>query len=283
MLIGIAGLFLRLAYFPYDVPLMMDSQAHFWYAIDTSILNQLPSGHTLVNTGWPSFLSIIFQLMDSNNFLDYHNMQRFVGIIFSVATIFPVYLLCSRYFKKTYSLLGATLFIFEPRLIENSLLGIPESMYVFLMALLLFLFLSNDFKKIYLSFAVVALLAIVRYEGLLMIIPISAVFFIRFRKQKKDLIKYIICISVFILILVPMAYLKSETMGQDGFVSHIGAGSHKFFHSKVQTTEEFIYLGSVNLIKYLGWVQIPSFIIFVPLGMIFIFKRFDYKKITIIL
>ena len=127
VLIGIAGLFLRLAYFPYDVPLMMDSQAHFWYAIDTSILNQLPSGHTLVNTGWPSFLSIIFQLMDSNNFLDYHNMQRFVGVGFSVATIFPVYLLCSMYFKKSYSLLGAALFVFEPKLILNSFLGTPES------------------------------------------------------------------------------------------------------------------------------------------------------------
>ena len=80
-----------------------------------------------------------------------------------------------------------------------------------------------------------------------------------------------------------MAYLKSETMGQDGFVSHIGAGSHKFFHSKVQTTEEFLYLGSVNLIKYAGWVQIPSFIIFVPLGIIFIFKSLDHKKIIIIL
>ena len=283
VLIALAGLFLRLVYFPYDVPLFNDSQGYFWYAIDMSMLNQLPPGHSLVNNGWPSFLSLIFQLMDSNNFLDYHNVQRFVGIIFSVATIFPVYLLCSRYFKKTYSLLGATLFIFEPKMIGSSFLGTPESMYIFLMAFLLFLFLSNDFKKIYLAFAIVALLAIVRYEGLLMIIPTSIVFFIRFRKQKKDLIKYIICISVFILILVPMAYLKSETMGQDGFVSHIGAGSHKFFHSKVQTTEEFIYLGSVNLIKYAGWVQIPSFIIFVPLGIIFIFKRLDYKKITIIL
>jgi len=283
VLIALAGLFLRLVYFPYDVPLFNDSQGYFWYAIDMSMLNQLPSGHSLVNNGWPSFLSLIFQQMDSSNFLDYHNMQRFVGVVFSVATIFPVYLLCSRYFKKTYSLLGATLFIFEPRLIGNSLLGTPESMYIFLMALLLFLFLSNDFKKIYLAFAIVALLAIVRYEGLLMIIPTSIVFFIRFRKQKKDLIKYIICISVFILILVPMAYLKNETMGQDGFVSHIGAGSHKFFHSKVQTTEEFLYLGSVNLIKYAGWVQIPSFIIFVPLGIIFIFKSLDYKKIIIIL
>ena len=220
VLIALAGLLLRLVYFPYDVPLFNDSQGYFWYAIDMSILNQLPPGHSIVNNGWPSFLSIIFQLMDSNNFLDYHNMQRFVGVVFSVATIFPVYLLCSRYFKKSYSLLGATLFIFEPRLIQNSFLGTPESIYIFLMASLLFLFLSNNFKKIYLAFAIVALLALVRYEGLLMIIPTSIVFFIRFRKQKKDLIKYIICISIFILIFCPMAYLRNETMGQDGFITH---------------------------------------------------------------
>jgi len=286
VLIALAGLFLRLVYFPYDVPLFNDSQAYFWYAIDMSMLNQLPPGHSLVNNGWPSFLSLIFQQMDSSNFLDYHNMQRFVGVVFSVATIFPVYFLCSMYFKKSYSLLGATLFIFEPRLIGNSLLGVPESMYVFLMASLLFLFLSNNFKKIYLAFAIVALLAIVRYEGLLMIIPTSIVFFIRFRKQKKDLIKYIICISVFILILVPMAYLKNETMGQDGFISHVSAGP-MYYQSSIQENSsalgDFLYLGSINLIKYAGWVQIPSFIIFIPLGIILIFKSIDYKKITIIL
>ena len=287
VLIGLTGLFLRLIYFPYDVPLMMDSQGYFWYAIDMSILNQLPSGHSIVNTGWPSFLSIIFQLMDSNNFLDYHNMQRFVGVAFSVATIFPVYLLCSMYFKKSYSLLGAALFVFEPRLIQNSFMGTAESMYIFLMALLLFLFLSNNFKKIYLAFGVMALLALVRYEGLLMIIPISIVFFIRFRKQKRDLIKYIICISIFILILVPVAYFKTETVGpgMDAF-SHISAGP-EYYQASIQNNSsalaDFLYLGSINLIKFLGWALIPSFIIFVPLGIIFIFKSLDYKKIIIIL
>jgi len=281
VLIGLAGLLLRLVYFPYDVPLFNDSQGYFWYAIDMSILNQLPPGHSIVNNGWPSFLSIIFQLMDSNYFLDYHNVQRFVGVAFSVATIFPVYFLCSRYFKKSYSLLGAALFVFEPRLIQNSFTGTPESMYVFLMALLLFLFLSNNFKKIYLAFAITGLLAIIRYEGLLMIIPISVVFFIRFRKQKKDLIKFIICISIFILILAPMAYLKNETMGQDGFVSHIAVGVD--IQSPIWTPADLLNPGSINLIKYVGWAQIPSFIIFVPLGIIFIFKSLDYKKITIIL
>ena len=286
-LIGFAGLFLRLVYFPYDVPLFNDSQGYFWYAIDMSILNQLPSGHSIVNIGWPSFLSIIFQTMDSNYFLDYHNMQRFVGTVFSVATIFPVYFLCSMYFKKSYSLLGAALFVFEPRLIQNSFAGTPESMYVFLMALLLFLFLSNNFKKVYLAFGILALLALVRYEGLLMIIPISIVFFIRFRKQKRDLIKYIICISIFILILVPVAYFKTETMGpgMDAF-SHISAGP-EYYQASIQNNSsalaDFLYLGSINLIKFLGWALIPSFIIFVPLGIIFIFKSLDYKKITIIL
>ena len=66
--LGISGLGIRLYFFPYDVPLFDDSQGYFWYAIDMSILNQLPSGHSIINNGWPSFLSIIFQLMDSNNF-----------------------------------------------------------------------------------------------------------------------------------------------------------------------------------------------------------------------
>ena len=284
-LIALSGLLLRLVYFPYDVPLFNDSQGYFWYAIDMSILNQLPPGHSIVNNGWPSFLSIIFQLMDSNNLIDYHNVQRFVGVVFSVATIFPVYLLCSRYFKKSYSLLGAALFVFEPKLILNSFLGTPESVYIFLMATLLFLFLSNNFKKIYLAFAIIALLALVRYEGLLMIVPTTIIFFVRFRKQKKDLIKYIICISILILILLPMAYLRNETMGQDGFTGTFSAGPEHYQESiqkNSSTLTDFLYIGSTNLIKFIGWAQIPSFIIFVPLGIIFIFKKMDYKKSTII-
>jgi len=224
--------------------------------------------------------------MNSDNFLDYHNIQRFVGTIFSVATIIPVYILCSRYFKKSYSLFGAALFIFEPRLIQNSFLGTPESMYIFLMATLLCLFLSHNFKKIYLAFGIMALLALVRYEGLLMIIPISAVFFIRFRRQKKDLIKYGICISIFILILLPMVHLRNDTMGQDGFVSHISAGP-AYYQASIQenttTLADLLYLGSTNLIQYVGWTQIPYFIIFTPIGIILIFKSLDYKKILIIL
>ena len=40
------GLFLRLYYFPYGVPLILDAlTAHFFYATDVSILGHLPSNY----------------------------------------------------------------------------------------------------------------------------------------------------------------------------------------------------------------------------------------------
>tara|TARA_B100000029_G_scaffold513783_1_gene614411 strand:- start:1741 stop:3390 length:1650 start_codon:yes stop_codon:yes gene_type:complete len=287
IILGISGIVFRLVFFPYDVPLFDDSQGYFWYAIDASLLNNIfPEGHNLTNNGWPIFVSIFFQFIDSNNFLDYQNIQRLIGVVFSVATIFPVYLLCTKFVKKGYSLLGTTLFICEPRLIQNSSLGTPESMYVFLIASILALFLSTDFKKIYLAFFIVGLLSLVRYEGILIIIPLSVIFFLRFRFKKKDLLKYFICITVFCLVIIPVGYLKNETTGQDGFVSHISAGP-EFYQKSIEqnssSSTEFLEKGITNMIKFLGWVQIPSFLIFVPLGIILFFKKMDYKKTLIIL
>jgi len=282
----IAALTIRLFILPYDVPFFNDSQAYFWYAIDTSILKNFPMGHSLTNNGWPILVSGIFQFVNSDNFLDYQNVQRTTGIFFSVVTIFPVYLLCTRFFKKSYSLLGVTLFVFEPRIIQNSSLGTPESLYIFLIAALLALFLSNNFKKIYLAFLIVGLVSLVRYEGLLMIIPLSVVFFIRFKTKKIQLLKYLICIGVLLLIVIPIAYVKTDTMGKDGFVSHIAAGPGYYQMSIEENSSalnNFVENGVYNLGKYLGWIQIPFYIAFVPLGILLFFKNIDYKKMTIII
>ena len=283
--LGISGLVIRLYFFPFDVPLFGDSQGYFWYAIDTSILNQFPTGHNLTNNGWPIFLSVFFQLIDSNDFLDYHNAQRLIGAIFSIATIFPVYLLCTRFFKKSYSLLGAALFIFEPRLIQNSSIGTPESMYIFLLATLLFLFLSDNFKKIYLAFLIVGLLSLVRYEGLILIIPLSVVFFIRFRTKKINIFRYLLCLAIFSMLIIPVGYMKNETMGQDGFVSHISAGPdyyQKSIEEQGSSVMDFLSTGISKTTMYFSWITIPIFVIFLPMGIFFIFTKLEFKKITLI-
>ena len=170
----------RFYYFPNDIPLILDSFFYFQYAIDASILGQFPSTYAISNNGWPLFLSIFFSVYDSGNFLNYMELQRIISISLSVLTVPLVFLLCRRFFDIKYSLVGAIIFAFEPRIIQNSLLGITEPLFVFLTTMSMFLFLSKNKKIIYLSFAVIALGVLIRYEGIMLFFAFSIIFFIRF-------------------------------------------------------------------------------------------------------
>ena len=284
-LLVVTALAIRLYNFPLDVPFFGDSQGYFWYAIDMSILKEFPPGYPVVNNGWPTLLSFFFQLTNSNNFLDFQNLQRVIGVIFSVSTIIPIYFLCSKFFKKSYALLGTSLFVFEPRIILNSLIGTPEAAYIFLISLSLVLFLSNNFKKIYVSFLILGLISLFRYEGVLLIIPFSLIFLVRFRKEKKDMIKYVFCIAIFVLVLIPITFVFNNDTDQNGIVSHISAGPTYYQASIAQnnfTLSEFLMTGSSNLVKFLAWVHLPTFLIFTPLGIILIFKKFNANKMIIV-
>jgi len=282
----IIGLIIRLYIFPIDVPFFNDSVGYFWYAIDTSILNQLPEDHTLVNNGWPLLLSLFFKFIGSDNFLDYQNFQRVLGIVFSIATIFPIYFLCSRFVKKSYAVFGAAFIIFEPRLIQNSVLGLPEPLYIFLISMSLMLFFSKSIKQVYVSFFLVGIISLVRYEGILLLFPFLIMFLYRSKKEKKLLLRFIFCLAFTLILLAPVSYLKNESTGQDGVVSHISAGP-QFYQKSIQeeksSIQDFVYLGITNLVKYLGWSQIPIFLMFAPIGMLFLFKKRDVNKNTLFL
>ena len=181
-IIGIIGLLIRVYYLPFELPITHDGSSYFWYANDLSISGTFPDSYPLnfPNNGWPTFLSVFFYFFNSDNFLDYMNLQRSLSITISVLTVIPVYLLCSRFFDKRYSIIGAALFAFGPFIIQNSLLGITESLYLLIGITSLFLFLSNNIKSVYISFGVAALFTLVRYEGLLLVFALSIMFFVRF-------------------------------------------------------------------------------------------------------
>jgi 4-amino-4-deoxy-L-arabinose transferase-like glycosyltransferase len=291
-IIALAGFLIRFFYFPEGVPITHDGSAYFWYANDLSISGTFPDSYPLnfPNNGWPTFLSVFFALFNSDNFLDYMNLQRSLSIMISVLTIIPIYLLCSRFFDKRYSIIGAALFVFEPLIIQNSLLGITEPLFLFIGITSLFLFLSNNIKAVYISFGVAALFTLVRYEGLLLLLPLSIMFFVRFKKEKKVILKYGFCVLIFVLVVSPMAYIRFENTGQDGIISHVvavpvyyQAVSEKGERDQVITFFNLLISGLLNLSKYLGWITIPFFIFFIPYGVFVIFKNRDYKTNTIIL
>lgn len=279
------GFLIRFYYFPHGIPVTLDGLRYFLYAMDTTVLGQLPTGYTLPNNGWPLFLSMFFSIFHFDNFLDYVTLQRFLTIIISVATAIPVYFLCKRFFENTFALVGAALFIFHPRIVQNSLLGTTDPLFLLLVSTSLFLFLSHNKIAIYLSFVVAALSALVRYEGLLLIIPFSIMFFVRYKNQPKIILRYSVVLCLFILTLLPIAYLRIETTGQDGLLSHIIGGA------KVTTTQGSIIAdnqskfslvdGLYNLVKFSGYTLVPTFVIFIPLGIFLFFKNKNYNSNTL--
>ena len=171
-IIGFAAFIIRFFYFPDGIPLTFDAGGIFWYANDLSISGSFPVNVNMPNNGWPTFLSIFFHFFESNNYLDYNNLQRYITITISVITIIPVFILCRKFCGTGLSLLGTVFFVFQPRIVENSLLGIREPLFILLILSCLVLFLQNNWKLKYLSFAFLALACLVRYEAIVLILPL---------------------------------------------------------------------------------------------------------------
>jgi len=288
-IIGIAFI-IRFAYFSFDIPITLDGSGYFWYAIDMNQLGHFPDGYRFPNNGWPAFLSVFFTAFHSTNFMDYMHLQKALTVTLSVITVVIVYLLCSRFFEKKIAVTCSMLFAFDPKIIVNSTLGITEPLFILLVTLAMFLFLSERKKLIYASFAVVGLLTLVRYEGFLLIVPFLVMFFVRFRKEKKIILQCLIALFLFAITIAPMSYVRTETTGSDGVLSHVYAGPQYYQHVS-QNSEDpaekiianLLITGITNTAKYIGWSTVPVFLCFLPFGIYVILKERNWKNRTLII
>ena len=276
-IIGLVGFLIRFFYFPDGIPITLDGAIYFWYANDLSITGTFPVNVAIANNGWPTFLSIFFYFFNSENFLDYMMLQRYVTIIISVATIIPVFILCRKFCGNKLSLIGALLFAFQPRIIENSLSGLSEPLFILLELVCLVLFLQNNFKFKYVSFAILALACIIRYEGIVLLIPLSVLFLVVNREYKKNVSRYFLAISIFLLVLLPMAFVRMNTTGYDGIVSHSIAAVSTIGQDST------IYLGISSLIESTGLSVFPIFFALLPLGFFGFFRNRNFDKYTVLL
>ena len=301
--IGIVGLLVRLYFEPF-VTLTGDATNYFVYAADTSLTGKLSETYFLTNNGWPMFLSILFSSTKLDDPFFLMELQRFSSIIISAVTIIPVYFLCRRFFNPQCSLIGSSLFAFEPHIITNSSLGIAEPLFLFLGISSLVLFLNNNHKLIYGSFAIAGLFTLIRFEGMFFFVIISMMFLIKYRHKKRIFVQYPILFAIYVLILLPVAYSNLETHDRDGFLDELfSVGGYSYTHFVQGTPEigdplygdtedsnmyKFLVIGMTSMVKFLGLFLIPISVFFVSVGLVLIIKnkkniKIDYTIITIIL
>tara|TARA_B100000029_G_scaffold387718_1_gene383776 strand:- start:9809 stop:11380 length:1572 start_codon:yes stop_codon:yes gene_type:complete len=296
------SIIIKISAFPFGLPIYQDGEVYFWYANDMSILKDFPvwEKHTFPNTLWPTILSGFFSLISSDNFIDYMSLQRFLSLSLSSITAIPIFFLCKKFVDTPYAIIASCLFLFEPRLIQNSLGGLAEPLFLLLGSISILLFLNKKMIWVIVSFVILALFVLTRYEGLVMIIPFSIMFFWRFR-NKKYLIHYFTGIAIFLIIIFSMDSLENRTFENSTF-GHLGATGN-YFNKNIEPQEQCevndetvncisensrtineIFFNSIfNIVKYYGWLTIPLFFIFLPLGLYQFFKNRNFEKWTVFL
>ena len=184
--IVIASILIRMYYFSSEIPLTSDALGYFYYASDIAIRGNLPSNYSPANPGWPMFVSGFFNLVNFETVNEYMQTQKIISIIISAITVIPIYYLCRKFLDQKLSILGCIFFAFEPHLIQNSLLGITDPLYILLITLGLSMSLSSNKKLVFLSFVVIALSPYVRAEGLFVFLAMISIILIKKRNEKSD-------------------------------------------------------------------------------------------------
>jgi len=267
------GFGIRIFYFPYDLPLVIDGLDNFTYATAINYFGHLPTEWTPINNGWPIFLSFWFSIINLENTLQYMQLQRIISIMLSSLITIPVYFLCRKYFDEKIALVGAALFVFDPRIILNSLLGITEPLFILLGVSSLVFFLRYEKREIFLSFILASCCTIVRSEGIFLFFTLSILFFIKYKISKEILKTYLPCVIIFMLILIPIMNYRIDVAGYDGIFQRAALGTDQIVSMVNQDGNSEIISGLELFAKYFGWIMIPNFLIFLPFGIIQFFKH----------
>ena len=255
--------------------------------------------HPRKTLGWSIFISPFFNMIDSNNFLDYVNIARGIGIGISIITIIPMYVLARKFFDAKYSLCAVGLFAFEPHLNHVSGLGMTEPLYILATILSLYFILNKNSNYSYLSFLTIGLLWWVRWNGIVMLLIASIIFFTNFKKTPKLFLKYFACLAICLIVVSPMLIERNEQYDSPFFFSQserVFTGEYTTImadnmldvensafdyiddHGFGKFIEKFVFLGIYNLFFVLFKMSLPYLIFFLPFGILFSLRSFDQEK-----
>ena len=255
--------------------------------------------HPRKTLGWSIFISPFFNMIDSNNLLEYVNITRGLGLTISIITIIPMYGLARKFFDAKYSLCAVGLFAFEPHLNHVSGIGYTEPLYILATILSLYFILNKNSNYSYLSFLTIGLLWWVRWNGVVMLLIASIIFFTNFKKTPKLFLKYFVCLTICLIVVSPMLIERNEQFGSPFFFSQ----SERVFTGEYTAIaadnmldveysafdyiddngfgkfiEKFVFLGIYNLFFTLFKMSLPYLIFFLPFGILFSLRAFDQEK-----
>jgi len=183
-------------------------------------------------------------------------------------------------------------------------LGISEP--IFILAIILstiFILQKNHSWYFYLSFFLAGIAWWIRVNGFITIVILSIIFFIVYKPTSKNFFKYLLCITLFIIIASPMLMQKYDQFDDPLYfqisnnyflgdpVFHFSENTKNIQYSAndyiqdngiISFIERFGTTGLYNMASFLLKMLFPYLIVLVPFGILFSLRTFaqdrDYIK-----
>ena len=298
-LVIIIGISLGLKLYSTDFSLPVNSDNLLFTLHAIAHTNGDFSQTSYVGIGWSLFVSPFFSLIDSDNFIDYSNTIRVISLALATCAIPIMYLVCRKFFDYKYSLVGASLFAFEPHLNYNAGAAFTESLFIITILSSFYFVLSKNTKYIIPSLILAGGVFWIRPNGFIIFLIITIIYFITLRGQKHYFRNYALGLTLFLIVISPMLLQKYDQFG-DPFYSYyserIFAGSYEQLlgenTGKLNPTaidyikneglgsllENYVLQGLLNMLMLLPKISLPYLIILIPFGIIFSFRAFDQDR-----
>lgn len=272
-LILLSGFLLRIFFTPFDLQ-SRSSDAFIFILYALEFQNSLDYiGGTYFM--WSGLLAIFFIPFHFDSYDGYFTILEIVSISISTLSGIVLYLIAKKIISKKFALLATAFFVLEPNIIENSILGLTEQLFILIGLCSFYFAIQKNTKLLLLSFIFAGLAFDTRPNGIiLLIIALSSVYFQK--QSKKEFLKLgSMGILLFLIAISPLLIDKL------GYVDHLGLLDSETRKNTpsfelVSGYSDNIYVTAfITDIIHIFRISVPYLILFAPIGFFLSLKRLD--------
>lgn len=280
-IIFLAGFLLRLYFTPFDLP--SRSQDAFYF-----IITALSFQESFENVGgrylmWSGLLAIIFAPFHFVNYDGYFTILRLLSILLSSFSGVILYLIAKQIMSKKFALLSMAFFVIEPNIIENSIFGMSEPLFILLGLTSFYFAIQKNPKFHLLSFVFAGLAFDTRPNGIVLLVIALLSTYFRF-DSKKQFAKFGgLGVVLFLVIITPLILDTTSYLSDIRLLdpTTIQRNTPSFEAGSVITDNKYLGATITELI-HLVRISVPYLGIFALFGFIIVLKKLNWHYKLII-
>lgn len=279
-IIFLSGFLLRLYFTPFDLPSRSQDAFYFiLYALSFQDTGNIGGRYFM----WSGLLALVFSPFHFADYEGYFTIIRLVSISISSLSSLVLYLIAKQIMSKKFALLSMAFFVIEPNIIENSIFGMSESLFILLGLTSFYFAIQKNTKFLLLSFVFAGLAFDTRPNGIVLVVIALLAAYFRFESKKQftrlvSLGVIIFLVTIFPLILNSTSHLSDLRLLDPATIQK----SSPSFEVGFFTTGNKYLSASLTELIHLFRISVPYLGIFALFGFAVSLTRLSWQTKLII-